>query len=299
MNWQIPSPIVEIQDTRIADKKVQLFIKRDDLIHPIVNGNKYRKLKYNLEYFREKGYQHLITFGGAFSNHIHAVASAGKLYNIKTAGIIRGEFDEQNPTLQYAKDCGMHLHFISRSAYREKEKSTEAQAIINSYPNAMILPEGGTNPLALKGTAEITKEIKQQSPNCTHICVAAGTGGTAAGMIQNLQVSQELLVFSSLKGDFLQKDITQLSGSDRFQLISDYHFGGYGRTNANLIAFINDFYTRHKIVLDPIYNGKGLYGLIDLISQDYFASSSKILWVLTGGQQGNVAWNYLNGGLVT
>lgn len=296
MNWQIPSPIQKIESSELITAGVELWLKREDLIHPIINGNKYRKLKYNLEYFEEEGFDTLVTFGGAFSNHIHAVASAGKQFGINTVGIIRGEYDENNPTLQYAQSFGMKLHFVSRTAYRQKENADEVKAILQDYPNAYMLPEGGTNSLALKGTKEISQEINAQMDSVTHICVSAGTGGTAAGMIQGTNAEQEVLVFSSLKGDFLKADISDLSGQDHFELITAYHFGGYGRTNAELISFINQFHEKYNVILDPIYNGKGIFGLMDLIAKGHFPKGSQIIWVLTGGQQGNTAWNYRHGG---
>ena len=156
----LPSPIQRLYDPIWENQEIELYIKREDLIHPIVNGNKYRKLKYNLE----TNPKCIITFGGAFSNHIHATASAGKLYNIPTVGIIRGELDENNPTLLHARSCGMDLRFIDRSTYKLKEKSDVAKSIIAEYNESLILPEGGNNALARKGTSEVVIEINIQQP---------------------------------------------------------------------------------------------------------------------------------------
>ncbi len=288
----IHSPIQQIHDPIWDDQQIELYIKREDLIHPIVNGNKYRKLKYNLA----TNPNSIITFGGAFSNHIHATASAGKLYNIPTVGIIRGELDENNPTLVYARSCGMDLRFVDRSAYKLKENSEAAIAIINEFTDPLILPEGGNNLLARKGTAEVATEINAQIPNVNYIALSAGTGGTASGILSRKNKHHKLLVFSALKGDFLRDEIIVMTGLSNFELQTDYHFGGYARTKPELIAFINQFYKKHQIILDPIYNGKGLYGIVDLIRQEKISKGSKIVWVLTGGQQGNTAWNYMNGG---
>ena len=288
----IHSPIQQIHDPIWDDQQIELYIKREDLIHPIVNGNKYRKLKYNLA----TNPNSIITFGGAFSNHIHATASAGKLYNIPTVGIIRGELDENNPTLVYARSCGMDLRFVDRSAYKLKENSEAAIAIINEFTDPLILPEGGNNLLARKGTAEVATEINAQIPNVNYIALSAGTGGTASGILSQKNKHHKLLVFSALKGDFLRDEIIVMTGLSNFELQTDYHFGGYARTKPELIAFINQFYKKHQIILDPIYNGKGLYGIVDLIRQEKISKGSKIVWVLTGGQQGNTAWNYMNGG---
>ena len=288
----LPSPIQRLHDPIWDNQEIELYVKREDLIHPIVNGNKYRKLKYNLA-TKPKC---IITFGGAFSNHIHATASAGKLYNIPTVGIIRGELDEDNPTLLHARSCRMDLRFVDRPSYKLKEKSDVAKSIIAEYNDPLILPEGGNNALARKGTSEVAIEINEQLPSVNYIALSAGTGGTASGILTNKEAKQKLLVFSSLKGNFLKDEIISLSGSSNFELQTDYHFGGYAKTKPELISFINQFHEDHQIVLDPIYNGKGMFGIIDLIKNGYFPEGSKIVWVLTGGQQGNVAWNYMNGG---
>lgn len=288
----IPSPIQQIYNPIWESRDIELFIKREDLIHPLINGNKFRKLKYHLE----SKPNCIITFGGAFSNHIHATASAGKVYNMSTVGIIRGEHDINNPTLTYAQTCGMQLYFVDRASYRLKEKSEKVKTIISKYPNALILPEGGNNEIARLGTAEIILEINAQLKGVDIIALSAGTGGTASGILLKKHNNQRLLIFSALKGDFLNNEITSMTNRRDFELQLDYHFGGYAKTSSALISFINDFYKEHQIVLDPIYNGKGLFGLIDKIKKNHFGRGSKIVWIHTGGQQGNIAWNYMNGG---
>ena len=196
-----PSPIQEIQSKLLQAKKVRLFLKRDDLIHPSVSGNKWRKLKYNLATAKELNHTTLLTFGGAFSNHIHAVAAAGKVFDFKTIGIIRGDrIDPLNATLQYAEDQGMQLHFVTRAAYRKKHTTDFYLTLQEQFGRFYSIPEGGTNTLALKGCAEIVTEIKDQlkfSP--AYIATCCGTGGTIAGIIQgNAAAPTEILGVSAL-----------------------------------------------------------------------------------------------------
>lgn len=247
-----------------------------------------------MEYFLSNDYDTIITFGGAFSNHIHAVASAGQLFGIDTVGVIRGEEDVYNPTLIYARSCGMKLHFIDRESYRQKENSDTFKVIKNLYNKPYLIPEGGTNNLAIKGTRELCTELYQQLNKIDFIGVSVGTGGTVAGMLDTLEDNSSIIAFSSLKGNFLKNEIEKLTSNKTFVLNSDFHFGGYGRTTSELIEFINSFYDDYNIILDPIYNGKGVFGLLALIESGYFPRGSNIVWVCTGGQQGNIAWNYMN-----
>jgi 1-aminocyclopropane-1-carboxylate deaminase len=271
----------------IRNSSVALFIKREDRIHPFVSGNKYRKLKYNLEFAKVHGQTHLITFGGAYSNHIAAVAFAGKENNLKTLGIIRGEelvdkIDE-NPTLKFAQDCGMQFKFVTREQYKLKESASFLNRLSIKYPNAYILPEGGTNIHAIKGC----EEILSLDDSCfDFICCSVGTGGTVSGIINSSLSHQKVLAFPSLKGDFIQKDISKFAKKSNWEVISKYHFGGYGMVNSELIDFINQFYHKYNIPLDPIYTGKMVFGVIDLINTNYFPENSKILMIHTGGLQG-------------
>jgi 1-aminocyclopropane-1-carboxylate deaminase len=292
---QIPSPIVEIFDARL--KGVRLWVKRDDLIHPDISGNKWRKLKYNLIFAKEKQYQTLLTKGGAFSNHIYATAAAGLHYDFQTIGIIRGE-EVKNPTLDFARRCGMNLHFVDRSTFRNINESFDFQTLGIDASNAYFLPEGGTNSLALKGSAELVAETITQLDFCPDFwCVAAGTGGTASGLIQGLDNQAEILVFSALKGDFLKNDIDSLLGNQyvNWNLQSDYHFGGYAKFTPELRAFIKDFNQKNDILLDPIYTGKLFYGIFDLIEKDFFPKGATILAVHTGGLQGIAGFQLLHG----
>ena len=303
-----PSPIQEIHSELLKVKKVKLLLKRDDLIHPSVSGNKWRKLKYNLAAAKELNHTALLTFGGAFSNHIHAVAAAGKVFDFRTIGIIRGErLDSLNATLQYAEDQGMQLHFVTRSAYRQKNTTSFHIALQEQFGRFYSLPEGGTNTLALKGCAEIITEIKDQLSDApTYIASCCGTGGTIAGIIQGSTALEqtEILGVSALKGSFLKGEVENLlatanvSVSTKWSISNDYHFGGYAKFKPALIEFINDFKKTHQISLDPIYTGKLLYGIFDLIKKDYFKEDSTIVAIHTGGLQGIEGFNRRYGGLL-
>lgn len=262
-------------------------IKREDLLHPFVSGNKFRKLKYNLLQAKTEHVKTLLTFGGAFSNHIAAVAFAGKEQGLKTIGVIRGDELKgkirENPTLCFAQDCGMQFKFVSREDYRYK---TEADFLANlkyEFGDFYLVPEGGTNELAIKGCEEI---LVEEDVQFDYVCCAVGTGGTISGIINSVLPHQKVLGFPALKGDFLKEDICKFVRNQNWELIADYHFGGYGKVTPELIAFINQFYIDNKIPLDPIYTGKMVFGVMDLIQKNYFPENSKILLIHTGGIQG-------------
>lgn len=266
---------------------ISVQIKREDLIHPFVSGNKFRKLKYNLLQAKEENQETLLTFGGAFSNHIAAVAFAGKEKGFKTIGIIRGDELEgkvsENPTLLFAQNCGMQLEFISREAYRLKQEISFLENLKQKFGHFYLIPEGGTNALAIKGCQEI---LTEDDAKFDYICCSIGTGGTILGIINSVLPHQKVLGFPALKGDFLKKEIRNFAQNDNWELITAYHFGGYGKVNTELIEFINQFYLENKIPLDPIYTGKMVFGVIDLIQKNYFPAESKILLIHTGGIQG-------------
>jgi 1-aminocyclopropane-1-carboxylate deaminase len=271
----------------IFKRDVQIYLKREDKIHPFISGNKYRKLKYNLLEAKNQNQNTLLTFGGAYSNHIAAVAAAGNELGFKTIGVIRGEELSlkitENPTLTFAQTCGMQLKFVSRETYRAKTNITFLKALKNEFGNFYLIPEGGTNELAVKGCEEVlTKEDK----NFDVICCAVGTGGTISGLINASGPHQHLLGFPALKGGFLQNDICKFTTKSNWKLICDYHFGGYAKINSELVEFINRFNQEHGIPLDPIYTGKMMYGIFDLINKDYFEKGTKILAIHTGGLQG-------------
>jgi 1-aminocyclopropane-1-carboxylate deaminase len=275
------------QNLVLSDNSITLSIKREDLIHPFISGNKYRKLKYNIQEAQSLKLKSLLTFGGAFSNHIAAVAYAGKTYGFKTIGVIRGdelrEKKDLNPTLEFAKSCGMEFKFVTREAYRNKNNTDYITSLRNQFGNFYLIPEGGTNELAVKGCEEI---LAEQDEQFDYICCSVGTGGTISGIINSVKTHQKVLGFPALKGDFLQQDIRKFANQENWELITDYHFGGYGKIKPELITFVNTFKNDYNIPLDPIYTGKMMFGLFHLIEQGFFAKDSKILAIHTGGLQG-------------
>jgi 1-aminocyclopropane-1-carboxylate deaminase len=283
---------VPTQEIKILNSTVKVFFRREDIIHPFVSGNKFRKLKYNLLQATKEKHHTILTFGGAFSNHIAATAYAGKENGFQTIGIIRGDElaskIEENPTLKFAQDCGMKFDFVSREEYRIKDSLDFISKLNKKFGSFYIVPEGGTNSYAILGCEET---LTVEDTIYDYICCSVGTGGTIAGICNSASLSQKVLGFPSLKGDFLQKDICNFAKQDNFSLISDYHFGGYGKVNEELIDFINSFYKENKIPLDPIYTGKMVFGVIDLIKKNYFPENSKILIIHTGGIQGVAGMN--------
>jgi len=275
------------QRINLSNKAVELFIKREDKIHPFVSGNKYRKLKFNLFEAKAHGYDTLLTFGGAFSNHIAAVASAGKLFGFKTIGVIRGEELESkiatNTTLKFAKDNGMQFKFVSREIYRDKNSESFFSTLKTIFGNFYFIPEGGTNSLAVKGCEEI---LTEEDYGFDYICCAVGTGGTISGLINCSKPGQQVLGFPALKGDFLNEDISKFVSQTNWVLNTDYHFGGYAKINNELITFINQFKADFNVPLDPVYTGKMLFGILNLIEKDFFPKGSKLLAIHTGGLQG-------------
>ncbi|MCP4975052.1 MAG: 1-aminocyclopropane-1-carboxylate deaminase/D-cysteine desulfhydrase [Maribacter sp.] len=284
-NQKVNLPILE-------EKKVLLLIKREDRIHPLISGNKYRKLKYNIKKAKIAQYGTLLTFGGAFSNHIIATACAAHENGLRSVGIIRGEeltFKwKENPTLLKATELGMQLKFVSRKDYRNKHSPEFIEKLKAEFGCVYILPEGGTNDLAIKGCEEILID-KDKSFNI--ICSSVGTGGTIAGIINSKAREQRVIGFPALKGDFLKEDICKFATNDQWNLQKDYHFGGYGKVTLELINFINNFKKETQIPLDPIYTGKMMFGILDMIKKDKFAERTKILAIHTGGLQGIAGMN--------
>ena len=285
---------ISTQKIALANPNVELHIRREDLIHPYVSGNKFRKLKYNLLQAKAENQATLLTFGGAFSNHILAVAATGFENNFKTIGIIRGEElcdkIEQNPTLKKAEELGMQFKFVSREAYRNKSQKEFVENLEKEFGSFYLIPEGGTNNLAIKGCEEI---LTIEDAFFTHICCSIGTGGTISGIINASFKGQQVLGFPSLKGDFISNEISNFAKKSNWSLISDYHFGGYGKISDELIRFINDFKGKYDIPLDPIYTGKMMFGILDLIEKNYFPNGTKILAIHTGGLQGIDGMNEL------
>ena len=280
-------PIVEIP----IESKVRLFIKREDLTHPEISGNKYWKMFYNVKKYLEKevSERKIITFGGAFSNHIAAAAALGNEFGIKTLGIIRGnELEDswqENPTLFSAHQNGMSFRFVTRETYRYKEKMMKE--LQEEFPESLVVPEGGTNENAVEG---IQYMLTDETNDFDYICSAVGTGGTVSGLSKFAQPHQKVIGFKAVKDNSLENRIKNLSKKDNFTLV-DASDGGFGKITDENVRFINEFYQYFGIVLEPVYTGKMLRKIFEMIADDYFPANSKILAFHTGGLQGIVGAN--------
>ncbi len=300
-----PSPLTAVHDPLLERHRIELLIKRDDLLHPVISGNKWRKLKYILDHALMASARGIISMGGAYSNHLHALAYAGKTLGFETAAYIRGEKpDKLNATLIDLQHWGMQLDFVPRSKYRQLRRYKTCHALPGLQPGQYWLPEGGSLPLALTGVREIVREIDVAYDV---LCVPCGTGTTMAGIISAVSGQRSIIGFAALKGaDFLQRDIALLLQNEnphlqrqtnatevphgaypRWTINQQYHFGGFAKTNADLFSFIERFEDNNGITLEPIYTGKMLYGIFDLIKQNYFAPGQRIVALHTGGLQGN------------
>ncbi|OQD41851.1 1-aminocyclopropane-1-carboxylate deaminase [Croceivirga radicis] len=277
----------QIQHPLLKQQQVALWIKREDLLHPIISGNKFRKLKYNIKDALALGQKTILTFGGAYSNHIVATACAAKEAGLKAIGVIRGEELKEkwktNPTLEQAAAYGMQFLFVTREAYRLKTEADYILKLKNEFGDFYLIPEGGTNALAVKGCEEI---LTKEDERFNFVACAVGTGGTVAGIINSLTENQHVLAYPALKGNFLKAEIDKFATNEQWQLVTDYHFGGYAKVTEPLVQFINEFKRDTGIPLDPIYTGKMLFGIWKSIIQGNFTKGTKILAIHTGGLQG-------------
>jgi 1-aminocyclopropane-1-carboxylate deaminase len=294
LKQQIISPIHRIVIPELEAKEISLFIKREDLIHGACQGNKFRKLAYHLKELRQLGKTEILTFGGAFSNHIFAVAATGHRLGIKTIGLIRGEFDPNNPTLKMAREWGMQLQFLTRGAYRQRYDNHFIQQLEQQYPSAYIIPEGGSHPLAYLGLAEMVSEIRSQGlTDINHWVCPYASGGTAIGIAQQLLSSETLHAFVVLKG-FDRAEAASIIPDCKI-VFHEAHYGGFAKRSPLIEDFVCHFYEQHNIVLDPIYTGKMIHALFQIIRRNKIERKSKVLLIHTGGRQGIVGYNYLHG----
>lgn len=285
------TPIKAISDSLIENAGVKLLIKREYLNNQYFSGNKWHKLKYNLKEAKKNGFDTLLTFGGAYSNHIYATAAAGKIFGFKTIGVIRGEEHlPLNPTLSFAGKCGMKFYYLDRKSYRQKYNVELLKNLRKMFDEFYLVPEGGTNELAVNGVEEFVSKI---NIHYDHICCPCGTGGTLAGIIKGINKEKRALGFSVLKGgNFLIKNVENLIGenesakSKNWNINLDYHFGGYAKMNSRLIDFIDRFEKENNIPLEPVYSGKMFYGIYDLVLKGHFEKGETILAIHTGGLQG-------------
>ena len=265
----------------------ELWIKRLDLVHPNISGNKFYKLKYNFLAAQAEGYQQVLTFGGAYSNHIAATAYTAQLFGWKSIGIIRGQELANcalNPTLNLAQHMGMQFRFVSREMYRQKNSPDFLQNLQHEYPDAYILPEGGTNALAIQGCQEILSADDLHQFDL--ICCAVGTGGTLTGLIEASHPHQQILGFSALKGNFLTQDVKQLTIKRNWQISDEFCCGGYAKTTPELLTFIRAFEDQSQIPLEQVYTGKMLWGLSKMLQRNELNHKKRILVIHTGGLQG-------------
>jgi len=282
IDLEIFSPVHQINDKLFDERGLKVFIKRDDLIHPIISGNKWRKLKYILKRAQSENKNHLVTFGGAYSNHLLATAAAAAKFGFTSTGLVRGE-EVENDTLFLCKLHGMHLIFTSRESYRDKE------ALFNKYfgddNNAFFIDEGGASAEGAKGCSELVEELTEIYDQ---LFCACGTGTTAAGIINGINAHHLPTEFHAVpvlkNGDFMANEINQfLTIPTNYHLLTDYHFGGYGKVNNELITFVKNFVAKTGILIEPIYTGKMLYAIYDLAAKNYFKPGSRILAIHSGG----------------
>lgn len=286
------SNVQEISNNLTIEKKVKLFIKRDDQIHETISGNKYRKLVYALNKFKNDKVKTILTFGGAYSNHIHAFSYAAKINGFNSIGIIRGEElknKELNKTLSFAKENGMKLIFVSREEYKKRNDNNYLNYLKNKY-QCEIIPEGGTQYYSKFGLRDLVLELEEQVINFNYVVNAVGTGGTISGIVSYLDEFKKsigIMVLKGIENDTI-KTINKFTNKKNYKLIDDYHFGGYAKYNDELINFIKMFKELYKIDLEQVYTGKAMYALFDLIKSDYFEKGSKIVFIHTGGLQGSI-----------
>ncbi|MBX2964972.1 MAG: 1-aminocyclopropane-1-carboxylate deaminase/D-cysteine desulfhydrase [Cyclobacteriaceae bacterium] len=285
-----PTPVQEIREPLFDKAGVRVLVKREDLNHPYVSGNKWWKLKYNLDEAKKSGHNTLLTFGGAYSNHIYATAGAASESGFNSIGIIRGEETQPlNPTLTFAKEKGMQLHYVSRTQYRNKTETEFTENLKQQFGDFYRIPEGGTNELAVKGVTEFAQTLHD---GFDYLCCAVGTGGTLAGLISGLPKTKQTLGFSVLKGgEFLHTEVQKFLHDDygNWSLITSYHHGGYAKTTHELLRFITEFGNRHNLPLDQVYTGKLMWGVMEEIKNGCFQKGSTILILHTGGLQGRSA----------
>jgi len=282
MDFPINSPVQKIEDAVFSSQNLELYLKRDDLIHPLISGNKWRKLKYVLQEAQLQHKTHLVTFGGAFSNHLLATASAGATFNLKTTGFVRGE-NVQNDTLFMCRLLGMRLIFVDRESYQHKSELFNQN--FKNDPEAFFIDEGGASALAAKGCSEMVDELTEKYD---HLFCACGTGTTAAGIVNGLtnnNLSTQFHAVPVLKNaGWMQQEIEKYLIKEASILNHiNYDFGGYAKTTPELVAFIRQFIAKTGILIDPVYTGKILFAVYDLAKKNHFKPGSKILAVHTGG----------------
>lgn len=289
------SPVQWLPDPFPEPVPIRLAIKRDDQLHPLVSGNKWRKLKYNLLAAQQQQHTTLLTFGGAYSNHLYATAAAGQALGFRTIGVVRGDelaSRPRNATLAFCESAGMHLHFVSRTDYVRKETPAFMADLVHRFGRFYALPEGGSNELAVQGTAEIMPELLAQLGTVPdYVACPVGTGGTLAGLAATSPPTTRVLGFGVLNG---VGQLPLVAGLPHRQPggvwdVFEYALGGYARTPDFLLPFIRDVERQTGVRLEQVYTGKMLYGIYDLARQGYFEPGATVVAIHTGGLQGRSA----------
>ena len=281
--------VIQPLKTAWYDNKVAAVdMLRLDLLHPVISGNKWYKLRLNMKHAQESGFKTIITFGGGFSNHLIATAYAAKMFGLGSVGIVRGRYDILTPTLAQCRDAGMQLIFVSKEEYQKKEDASWIMSIAAHFDELFIIPEGGANEWGRAGAGLIGRYIKDEY---THIAVSVGTGTTLIGLRNKTDIHQRIIGFAPMKqGAYLNEYISghlQEDKNKHWNVIDDWHFGGFGKWNSELLAFMNDFYGVNNIPLDIVYTSKMMYGLQQMIRAEAFSPDDKLLCIHTGGLQGN------------
>ncbi len=288
----LPSPLQKLDDALFTENRIDVFVKRDDLIHPEISGNKWRKLKYNLIEAQRQGLKQIITFGGAYSNHIYATAAAGKYFGFETVGIIRGDELNENSseTLRFASKCGMKLYFVTRTEYRKMRENAVANSLLNTFIHSKLIPEGGTTPLALAGVGEMVDEISEQLGSAPdYILCPVGTAGTISGIIAKTTIHTKVIGVCVLKnGQYLLNEVKSLTSklngdsNQNFEILWNEHHGGYAKKTSELISFVSKFNLEHDFEIEPIYSGKMFFAFYKEFLQ-LIKPHSKVVLVHTGG----------------
>jgi 1-aminocyclopropane-1-carboxylate deaminase len=296
LNLKIPSPVTKLNSQFLKNKNIDLFMKRDDLIHEFISGNKWRKLKYNLLEAKKQGYTKVLSFGGPYSNHLHALSYTCNMLDLKSVGIIRGENSKiKNHTQSFCIRNNMELYYIDRLNYNRYKNNNQLPVDIEcSVGKCFIIPEGGCNDLGLKGCEEIIPELDVLF---NYICAPVGTGCTAAGLIKQLNNNQIFLGFCAFSKSYEQENsikyLLKDIDFDNWNLFADNYFGGFAKVNSILFKFIDQFKLEYGVELDLIYTGKMLYSLFQLIEKDFFPKNTILLIIHTGGIQGVKSFNRL------
>lgn len=289
-NLQVPVQALNSNWFSAPFKKLDIL--RLDLLHPVISGNKWFKLRYNLDFAVHNGFKSVLTFGGGYSNHLIATAAAARFSGLKSIGMVRGDYSGKHKTrtLKDCEDYGMEIHYLNRDLYRQKSEPEFLKSISDKFSKPFIIPEGGAGEQGIKGAGEIARLIPA---GYTHVCVSAGTGTTLAGLAGTLPENSSLLGFVPMKnGRYLKETVLKYlrAGTEkRIHWFDRWHFGGFGKYDKTLIAFMNEFYYQHQIPLDVIYTSKMMYGIRDLISEEFFGNNASVLCIHTGGLQGNIS----------